>query len=231
MRSAAAALAHPGHVVSGRSAAVLHGLPTLAVPDTPQLTTYEDAGLGRSVVHRFGAGLDVDSVTEWFGVPVTDVARTVVDLARHDPRDGIMACDAALREGLLGSRRSREALRDAVGWPGVRRAREVVAMGSPLAESPLESVTRWAMYRSGLPAPELQVELCGYRVDLLLSRHRLVIEADGRLKYTGDELRREKRREHALRNAGFAVERVIWSDVVRAWPSTERRLWRAVDGC
>lgn len=182
-----------------------------------------------SAVHRFGAALDARGITRWFGVPVTDVERTLVDLARHDPRDGIMAVDAALREGLVTSRRLDDALREAVGWPGVRQAREVLALGSPLAESPLESLIRWAMHRSGFPTPQLQVVLRGYRVDLLLREHNLVVEADGRVKYTDDELWQEKRREHVLRTAGFDVERVLWSDVVREWPATERRLWRAIE--
>ena len=38
LECAAAALAHPGHVVSGRSAAILHGLPTLHIPRRPELT-------------------------------------------------------------------------------------------------------------------------------------------------------------------------------------------------
>jgi very-short-patch-repair endonuclease len=228
VRASAAALLHRDHVVSGRSGAILHGLPTLTVPRTAELTTPDGDGLGRSSVHRFGAGLSPERVTTWFGVPVTDVARTVVDLARHDPRDGLMALDGALRERLVTAGALDAVLADAVGWPGVRRAREVVALGSPLAESPLESVLRLALHRSGFPAPRLQVVISGYRVDLLLEECELVIEADGRGKYTGDQLWREKQREHVLRNAGYRVERVIWSDVLRGWAATERRLRDAV---
>lgn len=45
--AAAAALRHPGHVISGVSAAVLHGLPLLRVPVTPELTAADPATPGR----------------------------------------------------------------------------------------------------------------------------------------------------------------------------------------
>lgn len=47
-----------------------------------------------------------------------------------------------------------------------------------------------------------------------------MLEADGRAKYTDDELWREKRRELALTRAGYRVVRVTWSDVVDDWPAT-----------
>lgn len=63
-----------------------------------------------------------------------------------------------------------------------------------------------------------------YRVDLLWRRWRLVLEVDGRLKYTGDELWREKRRELRLTRLGYRVERVTWADVVHDWTRCADRL-------
>ena len=61
-------------------------------------------------------------------------------------------------------------------------------------------------------------------MDLLLAEHGLIIEADGRVKYTGDELWAEKRRETRLRALGYRVERLLWEDVVHRWAETRRRL-------
>ena len=58
----------------------------------------------------------------------------------------------------------------------------------------------------------------------MLAEHRLIIEADGRVKYTGDELWAEKRRETRLRALGYRVERLLWEDAVHRWPETRRRL-------
>lgn len=210
-------------VISGRSAAVLHGLPTVAVAARPELTSL---GAGRQGTgeraHSFPARLEPDEVRHWFGVPVTSVARTIVDLARHDHRDGLLAVDAALRVDLVGVDELRRALERARGWPGARRARKVIELADRRSESALESLTRLAIHDAGLPAPHVQVAIPGtsYRVDMLWRRHRLILEADGRAKYHGDELWQEKRREQALRAHGYQVLRVTWDDVLRRWPVT-----------
>lgn len=164
----------------------------------------------------------------WYGASVTTVARTLVDLARHDRRDAIMAGDAALRERLVTPTALDTALADAGGWPWVRQARAILALATPLAESPLESITRVALHDDGFPPPQLQVWIGDDRVDLYWPNHGLVLEADGRGKYTGEELWREKKREQRLRARVRRIERVTWSDVVRDWPETSARLRHAL---
>lgn len=229
--ASAAALVRPGFVISGRSAALLHGLPTRAVPQRPELTALHDVRLGRRCATNVrGARLERPDVARWFGAPVTGVPRTIVDLARHDRRDAIMAADAALHERLLSPGGLAAALAQAAGWPGVRQAREVLTIASALAESPLESLTRLALHDSGFPVPDLQVTIRdegrnrSYRVDVLFAGARLVLEMDGRGKYTADELWREKTREKRLIELGYRVERVTWDDVVRHWPETAGRI-------
>ena len=80
---------------------------------------------------------------------------------------------------------------------GVRQARDIVALADARAESPLELITRLAMHDSKFPPPQLQVEIGGYAVDFLLPG-KLIVEADGRGKYQGDALWREKKRESVL---------------------------------
>jgi very-short-patch-repair endonuclease len=222
--AAAGAGRRPGHVVSCRSAAILQGLPVLHVPDRPELNAPEAPRAGRRApAHVHAAGLGAGDVTTWFGVLVTTVARTLVDLARHDRRDAIMAADAALRADAADRPAIEAALARAAGWPGVRQAREVLAEATPLAESPLESLTRLVLHDDGFPAPRLQVQVGSYRVDMLFDEQRLILEVDGLAKYTDAESRREKRRAQALRALGYRVERVTWDDVVVRWPTT--RTW------
>lgn len=222
------ALTRADHVISGASAAVLHGLPTLAQPQAPQLTeTHTDVMGRRFAAHVYSARLDASSTTNWFGVPVTTIARTIVDQARHGRRDGVMAADAALRERLVTDEQVRAELAAAAGWPGIRQARQIWDLASPLAESALESVVRLALQDAGFPPPQLQVVIGPYRVDFCWPERRLIIEADGEGKYHDDELRREKRREHYLHVRGWRVIRVMWADVLLDWPLTCARLWRA----
>lgn len=231
MTAVAAALRHPGHVISGPSAAVLHGLPLRAVPAAAQLTAAQPAtpGMRRRVLVR-PATLDREHVTDWFGAAVTTTARTVLDLARHDRGEALMAADAALRQHLVTAAALDRVDQQCAGWPGIRQARAIVALASPLSESPLESLTRLALHDSGLPPPQLQVVIDDaahgrrYRVDMMWPQQRLILEVDGRVKYVRDELWREKRRELHLTRLGYRGERVTWEDVRDNWPQIVERL-------
>lgn len=226
LSAAATALLRPGQVVSVRSAALLLGLPTYRIPEWPELTAARPRTLGRhgAALVR-SACLRPESVGSWFGVPVTRGAQTVVDVARLHRIDGLMAADAALREGLATRAALADAAMRASGWPGVRQAREVVGLASPLAETPIESLLRLRLHDDGFPDPELQVWIGGYRVDAYIRSARLVIEADGRVKYKDGEYWREKEREMQLLRLGERVTRVIWMDLTaRGWPATRERL-------
>ena len=84
-----------------------------------------------------------------------------------------------------------------------------------------------ALHDDGFPPPQLQAEIAGFEVDMLWPDQRLVLEADGRLKYTDrDAWWREKRREQVLRRLDYHVERVIWADVLLNWLATSARLRR-----
>lgn len=72
------------------------------------------------------------------------------------------------------------------------------------------------------------VEACGrlYRVDLLWPDARLIVEADGLLKYRDDPraLANEKRRQEFLERAGYRVIRVLWEDVMFRPAETAERV-------
>jgi very-short-patch-repair endonuclease len=237
VEATAAAVVRPRTVISHDSAAVLHGIPLLRPPKRPTLTAGRGSGYQtctREDVRIHVAGLWRADVDAWFGAPVTAVARTVMDLARlRGVAQGLMAADAALHEQLTTPRELRAALRRQRGWPGVRRARQVVEAADGLAESPLESLTRLCLREAGLPAPELQawVDTPGgrYRVDFLWRGQKVILEADGMAKYAGNPtaLADEKRRQEHLERAGYRVIRVLWEDVVRHPAQTAARV-RAV---
>jgi very-short-patch-repair endonuclease len=206
------------------------GLPVLRWPARPVLTALNGNGAGRweSLVHK--ARLSPDETTTWFGARTTRPARTVIDIARNSGlRAGLVVADAALADGLVSMSDLDAALAGAVRWPGVRTARRVVELASPLAESPLESLSRLLVVDAGLPLPELQVVVHTrggrYRVDGLWRDRRVVLEVDGMMKYaTPDELRAEKIRQENLERAGYRVVRVTWDDVVNRPAATARRI-------
>lgn len=217
------------------SAALLHGLARLGRP-SGQVRLTCDRGGGRyrrlAVDGRLHvAGLPAAHLTTVGGVRATTPARTVVDLARRSSfRGGVVLADSALRAGTTVDQLN-EVLDFCRRWPGRRRALDVVRFASPLAESPLESVSRVLFAEARLPPPVLQAEVYDgtrfvARVDFRWGR--VIGEADGLAKYDDPlALRREKVRQMALEDLGFEVVRWTWDEVWRRPELVLRRLDRA----
>lgn len=93
---------HDGAVISHASAAVLHGLPAWqSAMDRVHLTRNRSSGGNRrSVVQVHTAALAHDHITTIDGIPVTSLARTVLDLCRTVPiEQAVAAGDRALAYG------------------------------------------------------------------------------------------------------------------------------------
>jgi hypothetical protein len=223
LAAAAAVVLRPSTVVSHESAAILHGLPVRSMPSVATVTERSRAnshGGPRPTVSLHRGPLDAGELVDWYGCPMTSVARTVVDVARRDRVSGLMAADAALHEGLTSPAALRRAALGCLGWPGSVGARWVAEYADAGGESPLESLVRWCLISAGLPRPQLQARIRdgdGWqaRVDMLWPDSKVVLEADGRLKYRddGQSLWAEKRRQERLERLGFQVVRVMWSDI------------------
>jgi hypothetical protein len=231
-------------VLSHETAALLHGLPWLAVPESPGFLIPRTAR-GAVADARLGA-LPREHVTRLHGVPVTTLPRTVVDLLRcaDDALAAQVVADSAYRLGVDAAAVG-EVLAFCVGWPGIRQAREAWAHRDARAESPLESRHRALFRRLDLPEPELQVvirdELGAFvaRVDFLFREQDTVVESDGRLKYQGDGIEgpreaatrnalwQEKRREDRIRDLGLEVVRATWADSEDGGADLDRRIRRA----
>ncbi len=229
-------------VVSHTSAAVLHELPVWAEALLHVDVTRPRVGGGRrrTAVHRHGDPLLAEEVVEIDGWPTTDLARTVVDLARTLPfEQGVAAADRALSLGLTIEELSGALVR-AAGRRGAGTARRVVAFADGRSESVGESRSRVLLAELGLEAPEIQLpvldgqRLVG-RVDFAWPEHRTIAEFDGRVKYgrllrrgedAGEVVFREKVREDLLRELGWEVVRWVWSELIQP-DVIESRLRRA----
>ncbi|TCC29254.1 hypothetical protein [Kribbella sindirgiensis] len=234
---ACAHAAYPSSVVSHFSAARLAGLPVWTDSGRPSGAPIDAAWLTRPpeaprnqrrpdiVVRR--AGLTAADLAGHGWLPVTRVARTVVDLARELPlRESIVTVDGALRAGTTPAELHAVAERQQ-HWPGVRRAQEAIAFGDPSAESVMESIARAVFAAAGLPTPLLQVQFFdGFgwmpeRVDFWWPWFRTVGEADGLAKYEANSpaerrllLRRSHRRDQRLSDRGVELVHFGWEDVV-----------------
>ena len=159
------------------------------------------------------------------GVPVTDVARTILDCARIMPRDqAVVMADCALHNGLTSTTALGAALGRLTGR-GSSRARAVVALADGRAESVGETRTRLICVDAGIPVtPQVWLrEADGTRyarVDLLVDGLPLVIEFDGADKYFRDEDEKpvdpavkhweEKVRRERIEDHGHIVVNIYW---------------------
>ncbi len=239
-----------GVVCSHVTAAVLHGLPVWRIPlDRVHVTRGRRTG-GRTGprIRVHSAPLDPEEIVMVGGMPVTGVARILVDLARTVPfEDAVIVADAALRPDDPGWRRTEmasahgavdaaalsAALARARRWRGTPDARRALGFADGRSESVGESRSRVALQNAGLPAPVLQWEvrgrdgrLIGY-TDFGWPELCTVGEFDGRVKYgrllrpgqePGEAVYEEKVREDRLRDQGLRVVRWTWSDLSNFTP-------------
>jgi hypothetical protein len=235
---ACARAAYPGSIISHFSAARLAGLslwtdrgrssapPIEATWLTRPPTAQRNQRRPDIVVRR--AGVTAVDVSRHVWLPVTGIARTVVDLARELPlREAIVTVDDALRTG-TATRDELIAVADRQQrWPGILRARAAIDLGNARSESALESIARAVFTAAGLPAPVLQAQFFdGFgwmpeRVDFWWPQFRTVGEADGLAKYEADSaeerrqrMRRSHRRDQRLSDRGVELVHFGWEDVI-----------------
>lgn len=126
------------------------------------------------------------------GLTVTTARRTAMDLGRHLSRPmALAALDAFAHLGLVTVEQLRADLDGLRGFPGVRQARELVAITEPKSESPGESWSRLRLIDAGFPRPRAQIVLRDafgrqvWRIDLGYDEVRLGLEYDGMQYHDG----------------------------------------------
>jgi very-short-patch-repair endonuclease len=212
-----------GAVVSHHSAALLQGLDMYKAPDARVVALTLPPGPKRcgdetEGIVRYRAALPGDHVVKTFGLQVTSPARTVVDIARTSSfMEGVAVADSALRDHVAPKAVMEEVLEVCAGWPGIERARRVVAFSDMRAESVMESCARVVFHERGLEPPELQVRVArGIRVDFCWPKYKVIVEADGLAKYEDNPRRsvaEQIKRDNVLRRLGYKVIHYVWAEL------------------
>jgi very-short-patch-repair endonuclease len=233
---------NPDLVASHESAAFLHGIDSLLPPGTtvpPVTLTRRPREPSRSLVRGAlirVARLPADHVTTALGVPVTTIARTVMDISRTTGyMEGVVAADSALRDHVAIKVEFAVILEDCAQWRGIVRAREVLHFADGRAESALESVARVRFAQFRLPPPGLQVNIRGARgfigrADFCWDEYRTIAEADGALKYQEqgrDRARAQLARDENFHDAGWGTFHFTWREIYHEPEPTIDRLRRA----
>lgn len=111
---------------------------TLTVRPGTRVSDYARTGV---ICHA--AEMPGEHVTKLYGIPATTAARTVVDIARTATfMEGVVVADSALYERHTSKTELRRVLSRCNRWPGISRARRVIAFANGLAESAFESCAR-----------------------------------------------------------------------------------------
>ncbi|MBB3036365.1 hypothetical protein [Hoyosella altamirensis] len=206
--------------LSGWSAATLNGLPLLGRP--PRLPEAVRPGQKSEGTQNGQHGrtrrehVPGQHLRDYDGIPATGVGYTAGTIALTASLPIALAVgDRALRRGA----NLKNAARDLKGRRGIARARWVVQHATPLAESPLESVGRFAAYAGDLPLPIPNAWVGDgkpeYRLDGLWPWHWAGFEADGAVKYNNrpdaaDVIARQQEREWVLRRLTLDLCRFGW---------------------
>lgn len=217
-----------GTVLSHVTGALAWGLPVMVPDPGPvvvsrlgDLTVPDKRSAGLRVI---GSPLDRRDVVVIDGMPVTSAVRTVLDCARSLPkRVALAVADAAAHADLLPDAEMQRVLSQMKGWKGIPRARAVLPLVEPATESPGETFCRVALLDAGFRVTA-QYEVVDRgrfigRADFWIDRTRVLVEFDGRSKYSldpeGEQMAvwKEKRRHDALEAVGFAVVRLSWEDL------------------
>lgn len=219
-RCMAAALAGgEGALIGHRSSAIRWGI------DRGPAQTWTDVLVPRGrcrrrrgiVFHRtrFLPDEDRSSVD---GIPVTSIARTLRDSARSSgPIRLRRLFDEADRLGLLDRADLRQVLDRSAGHCGIRPLYLLLDRFDappPRTRSPLEHRFFRIWEAAGLPTPETNVRLCGFEVDCLWRREKVVVELDGQaFHHTGVALELDDMKDGKLEHNGYLVLRFNYRDV------------------
>jgi predicted transcriptional regulator of viral defense system/very-short-patch-repair endonuclease len=208
--------------LSHRDAAALHGLRDGGGARIDVSTPAERRSTERIRVHGRRA-LDPRDVTTVDGIPVTTVARTLVDLAEVLNVQALTkALGQAERQGTLDVTRIEEAIGRVRGRRGqsVTRIRaalaELEAHGAQLTRSPLEDRFLSLLDAHDLPRPATNAYVAGYEFDAVWHAKRVAVELDGWDAHkTRHAFQHDRTKGNAIQAAGYALLRFTHDDVAR----------------
>lgn len=212
-----------GVTFTHHSALALWGISLHGVDDRVHLSSSTGRRGRTDALVSFHRPVPPPFVTTTEGISVVRPAAACLQVAAlHGAEAGLVSADAALH-GEHATPADLAAALDALGVSRTSRAPgQVVALADGRVESAAESRARWAFHLAGMEQPTPQVEIrdaAGHlvgRVDFLMERFGVVIEVDGMGKYaTPADVRAEKLREDRLRELGYEVVRLTWSDLAR----------------
>ena len=194
-------------IVAGRSAAALHGAKWVDGQLPAQLLWTNRRSPGG--IETWSDSVTDGELTTIAGMRVTTAARTALDIARRYRLDpAVAAIDALARATRLDMADVKQLAQRYPGSRGIRKARRVIDLVDPGAESPRETWLRLLFIKAGFPRPTTQIPVYneyGVLIAVLdMGWEDLMIAAE----YDGDHHRMDRHRFNAdIRRAENVNER------------------------
>jgi very-short-patch-repair endonuclease len=211
---AAVLAAGEGALLSGRAAAHLWGLVKGEPPAAAVITATQRRIEG--VRTRRARHLNAQDASVCCGIPVTSVARTLVDLAAELTEPALArAChEAGVRYGITPKVVATVLARRPT-TRGARKLRRVIAGEVHVTLSKLEARFLSLLREHALPLPVTNRPAGGRRVDCRWPEHRLTVELDSyQFHNSRHSWEQDRRREREARARGDDFRRYSYGDVV-----------------
>jgi very-short-patch-repair endonuclease len=146
-------------------------------------------------------------------LPVTPVARTLLDFSTVAPLERVRtrwrkrtssACSTSTRSTKSPASADRAP-------PSSTAPSPFTAPNTPVPQRPLEDLLLDLCRRHRIPFPEVNVKMCGYKVDALWRDERVIVETDGGDGHaTRARMERDRERDLILRAEDYLVLRYTW---------------------
>jgi very-short-patch-repair endonuclease len=167
-------------------------------------------------VHR--CCIEQDEITHVEDIPMTNAARTLLDLAGQFPaRDLEQALARAERQNVIARPELLTLLVRYPGRPGAPALRAMLEIdgSAALTRSTAEERFLAIVRKAQLPMPESNVKLGEHEVDFYWRRERVVVEVDGFAFHSSQRMfENDRRRDAGLTARGLRIMRVTWRQIV-----------------
>lgn len=224
-------------VLSHRSAAQFWRL--LPRSNGPTELTRPTTFRSRAGIRAHCSPLPADEIAFAEGMPVTEIARTLVDVAAiGDRRQVETACNEAEVRGLMGKRSVPDLLDRYPGRRGTAILRGIFGDGESMrgiTRRGLEERFVEVLGGTDLPRPlfNAAVAVAGrfFEVDCLWADQRLIVELDGRAVHgTRRAFEKDRKRDRLLLVEGWRVVRITWRQLKDDAPAVVADLRRLLRG-
>ncbi|HZC89852.1 MAG TPA: DUF559 domain-containing protein [Mycobacterium sp.] len=205
-------------IIAGLSAAALHGAKWVD-ERAPLEILHTNRNPNRGLLVR-GDRISEDEFELLEGIPVTNVARTALDLGCWYPTgDAVAAIDALVRTVELTMADFQMLTERYPGRRGISRARKALELADGGAQSPKETWLRLLLIRAGLPRPLTQIPVRDEFGDTIAYLDMGWEDVKVAVEYDGEQHRNERaqyrwdiRRLEMLQRLGWVVVRVVAGD-------------------